>query len=284
MMEIKDVGRLDGIQSQNIEDEVDKALALLSANKEKEAIEKLEELSKTSNYFVRELVGKCMTKYQYQNKISRIAEGMLEHKIYGIRAAAFFFFYNLYQDKPEKIVKLLEERYDTVPYEVESIIYEMWRRHPAVMKQTLPKWLSSDIEKKRIVSFHGLELIAEKDPNFVLEFLTQALDDSSLEVQKKFTHILIQVVRSRPAEAYPYIREWIMNSSEKQSKLILISLKKILSIYLQKGLKDKTPDFMNLTRFVIYEWRGEQDKKLASMGYKLAQHLKRENDTNGFNN
>ncbi|MFA5498454.1 MAG: DNA alkylation repair protein [Candidatus Cloacimonadia bacterium] len=276
MMNIKDVGRLDGIQSQNIEEEVDKALALLDANKEEEAIEKLEELSKTSNYFVRELVGKCMTKYQYQNRISKIADGMLEHRIYGIRAAAFFFFYNLYQDKPEKIVELLEEHYNTVPYEVESIIYEMWRRHPNIMKETLPKWLSSDNEKKRIVSFHGLELIADKDPNFVLEFLSQALGDSSLEVQKKFTHILIQVVRSRPAEAYPYIREWIITGSEKRTRALLVSLKKIMSIYSQKGLKDKSADFMNLTRFVVNEWRNEQDKKLASVGHKLAVYLKRE--------
>jgi 3-methyladenine DNA glycosylase AlkC len=144
------------------------------------------------------------------------------------------------------------------------------------MKETLPKWLSSDNEKKRIVSFHGLELIADKDPNFVLEFLSQALGDSSLEVQKKFTHILIQVVRSRPAEAYPYIREWIITGSEKRTRALLVSLKKIMSIYSQKGLKDKSADFMNLTRFVVNEWRNEQDKKLASVGHKLAVYLKRE--------
>jgi len=280
MIEMKDVGRLDALQTQKIEDEVNKVFSLLDAKKDNQALSLLEELSKTSNYFIRELVGKLMTNYNNKKKMIKIASDMISHKIYGIRATAFFFFYNLYINEPKKIVTLLEDNYETVPWEVESIIYEMWKKHPNIMKEMMPKWLSSDIEKKRIVSFHGLELIAERDPVFVLDFLTKALDDQSLEVQKKVTHILLQVVRIRPAETYPYIREWIMTGSDKRIKTLLMSLKKILSIYLQKGLKDKSPDFMTLTKFIIYDWRGEKDRKISYVGNRLAKTIKRENSSN----
>src|SRR5690554_1600282 len=280
MIEMKDVGRLDALQTQKIEDEVNKVFSLLDAKKDNQALSLLEELSKTSNYFIRELVGKLMTNYNNKKKMIKIASDMISHKIYGIRATAFFFFYNLYINEPKKIVTLLEDNYETVPWEVESIIYEMWKKHPNIMKEMMPKWLSSDIEKKRIVFFHGLELIAERDPVFVLDFLTKALDDQSLEVQKKVTHILLQVVRIRPAETYPYIREWIMIGSDKRIKTLLMSLKKILSIYLQKALKDKSPDFMTLTRFIIYEWRGEKDRKISYVGNRLAKTIKRENSSN----
>ncbi len=278
MIQIKDVGRLDAVQIKNIENEVDKVFTSLDEKKDDKALSLLEELGKTSNYFIRELVGKLMTKYKNKRKITQLAKQMLSHKMYGIRATAFFFFYNLYSDEPKKIVSLLEENYDSVPWEVESIIYEMWRKHPGIMKEMMPEWLSSDIEKKRIISFHGLELIAERDPIFVLDFLTKALDDPSLEVQKKVTHILLQVVRSRPAETYPYIRQWIMNGGEKRTRSLLMSLRKILSIYMQKGLKDKSPEFMALTRFVIYDWRAEKDKKISYVGNKLAKLLKRESN------
>ncbi len=280
MIEIKDVGRLDALQTQTIEEEVSKIFTLLDAKKDDQARSLLEELSKTSNYFIRELVGKLMTNYNNRRKMTMIARDMISHKMYGIRATAFFYFYNLNVNEPKKIVTLLEEHYETVPWEVESIIYEMWKKHPNIMKEMMPEWLNSDIEKKRIVSFHGLELIAERDPHFVLDFLTKALDDESLEVQKKVTHILLQVVRTRPAETYPYIREWIMTGSDKRIKTLMMSLRKILSIYLQKGLKDKSPDFMALTKFVIYDWRGEKDKKVSYVGNKLAKMLKRENSSN----
>ena len=263
---------------QDIESEVNKAFALIDEKKDQEAVSLLEELSKSSNYFIRELVGKLMTNYKNTKKMSKIAEDMLTHKMYGIRATAFFFFYNLYIDDPKKIVTLLEESYESVPWEVESIIYEMWRKHLNVMKEMMPEWLKSEIEKKRIISFHGLELIAERDPSFVLDFISRALDDDSLEVQKKVTHILLQVVRSRPAETYPYIREWIMTGSDKRTRTLLMALKKILSIYLQKGLKDKSPDFMTLTKFVIYDWRAEKDRRIAFVGSKLAKMLKQENN------
>ncbi|MBW6515021.1 MAG: DNA alkylation repair protein [Candidatus Cloacimonetes bacterium] len=278
MIEIKDVGRLDALQMQNIEGEVNKAFALLDEKKEQAAMELLEELSKTSNYFIRELVGKLMTNYKNKKQITKIADQMLTHKIYGIRATAFFFFYNLYANDPKNIVAILEKNYESVPWEVESIIYEMWRKNQNVMKEMMPEWLKSDIEKKRIISFHGMELMAERDPTFVLDFLTRALDDESLEVQKKVTHILLQVVRSRPAETYPYIREWIMTGSDKRIRTLMMALRKILSIYLQKGLKDKSPDFMTLTKFVIYDWRAERDKKISYVGNKLAKLLKQEND------
>lgn len=276
MIEVKDIGRLDAIQSQNIEQEVNKVFKLIDEKKELLAIPHLEELSKTSNYFIRELVGKLMTNYKNKRKMTSIAQKMLQHKIYGIRATAFFYFYNLYSGEPKKIVSLLEESYDSVPWEVESIIYEMWRKSPKTMKEMMPEWLKSDIEKKRIISFHGLEMIAERDPIYVLDFLTKALDDPSLEVQKKVTHILLQVVRLRPAETYPYIREWIMTGGDKRVRTLMMSLKKILSIYLQKGIKDRSADFMTLTKFVIFDWRSEKDKKISYVGNRLAKMLKRD--------
>jgi len=204
---------------------------------------------------------------------------MLANKIYGIRATAFFYFYNKYLDDPDMLMALLEDNYDSVPWEVESIIYEMWKRRPGMMKEMMSRWLKSDVEKKRIISFHGLELIADRDPIYVLDFLTNALDDDSIEVQKKITHILLQVVKSKPAETYPYIREWIMTGSDKRVRSLLMSLKKIISIYTQKSFKDKSPDFMTLTRQILYDWKSEPYRRISSVGHKLAMMVKKEGNS-----
>ena len=278
---INDIGRLDQLQIKDVEELLAKVFKLLDDKEDEKAVEMLEEVSNTTNYFLRELIGKLMTNYSNQKKISKIAKRMLTNKIYGIRATALFYFHNRSSDNPDDLISLLEENYDSVPWEVESIIYETWKKKPAVMKEMMTRWLKSDIEKKRIISFHGLELVADRDPMYVLDFLTNALDDESVEVQKKITHILLQVVKSRPAETYPYIREWIMTGSEKRVRSLMISLKKIISIYTQKSFKDKSPDFMTLTRQVLYDWKAEPYRKISHIGHKLNLMIKREASSNG---
>ncbi len=279
---IKDIGRLEPSQIRDVEAEIEEIFSLLDKKKDK-AVAKIEELSNTTNFFLRELVGKLLTNYHNLEKMEKIASDMLQNKNYGTRATALFFFYNLSGNNPDKLVTLLEENYENIPWEVENIIYEMWRKRPDIMKKTMPQWLDSPIEKKRIVSFHGLELIADKEPIYILDFLAKAIDDESLEVQKKITHILMQIVRSRPAETYPYIRDWIMTAPDKRYRSLMMSLRKIVSMYQQKSTKDKSQDFMILTKHILFEWRGEPNRRLAGVGTKLSQML-RTGNSNGNGN
>lgn len=273
---IKDIGRLDAAETKKIEDFLAEIFSILDDGEVVKAIKMLEELCKTNNYFLREMVGKYLTKYHDQDKMSEIASDMLNSKVYGIRAAAVFYYFNKYLEDPPKLVSLLEENYDSVPWEVESIIYELWKNKPRTVKEMSLKWLDSDDEKKRMIAFHGLELIAETDTIFVLDFVTKAVDDPSMEIQKKITHIVMQMVKSKPAETYAYIREWIMTASDKRLRIIIQTLKKVISLYTQKNQKDKTPEFMMLTKHIINEWKSDQNKKVASIGNKLLQAYRKE--------
>ncbi len=273
---IKEIGRLDAFETQKIEDHIDEIFTLLDQGVVDKAIEMLADLCKTNNYYLREMVGKLLTKYKDQKKMDEIANDMLTRKVYGIRATALFYFFKKYINKPDMLISLLENNYDSTPWEVESIIYELWKKNPKINKKMSPMWLDAEDEKKRMISFHGLELIVEHDTLFVLDFLSKAIDDPSLEVQKKITHILLQIVKTRPAETYAYLREWILTGSEQRIKFITLTLKKIVSLYAQKNNRDKSHDFMTLTKTILHDWKSEHNKKVASVGKKLENITKKE--------
>ena len=89
------------------------------------------------------------------------------------------------------------------------------------MKNYMPQWQKDNDEVKRSLSLHGMENIASSDPKFIMSFIGNMIDDESLEVQKKITHILTQVGRSKPNKCYPIVKKWLEDAEDKRIKTIL---------------------------------------------------------------
>ncbi|MCK4313048.1 MAG: DNA alkylation repair protein [Candidatus Cloacimonetes bacterium] len=269
------IGRLDTEAKKELSSLLEKIFKLLDENKKDKAEKKIYSLAKTPNYFIREFVGAGLLNYSDQRKIMPIARRMLKHKIYGIRATAFFYLYNRYLDDSKKILALIDECAESIPWEVESIINEMWKQYPDLMKEKMKKWIETGNEKKRALSFHGMENISQSDPNFIMEFISKAIDDETLEVQKKITHILTQVARANPAIVFPYIREWLIDADEKRIKTIWVSMKKLANIVVQRNQKNKSYDFVLLTGQTINDWKNDENEIVATMGKKLSRIINR---------
>ena len=285
------IGRLDLPAIREIDELMNEIFDALN-KKSKASQEKgrviLYQLAKSPNYFVREYAGEKMAKSELKG-MPEIAATMLEHHLYGIRATALFYYYNLHKSEPDKIIEYLEKTYDTIPWEAESIIYELWKRFPIVMKERMGEWLTSEDDKKRAISFHGMENLSGAEPAFIMEFIGKAIDDESMEVQKKITHILTQVARLKPAICYPYIHEWLLTADEKRIKTMWVSMKKLANIVIQKSKRDKTQEFIILTQRTIADWRHDDNKSVAEMGSKLYHIIHHsgnkgdKGDSNGFN-
>jgi 3-methyladenine DNA glycosylase AlkC len=143
------------------------------------------------------------------------------------------------------------------------------------MKEVMPSWTASDNEKKRALSMHGMENIAGQDPQFVMNFVGNLIDDDSLEVQKKITHILTQVGRLRPNQCYPFIRQWLIDADEKRVKTIWVSMKKLANILVQRSRRDKSQEFIVVTQKTVKEWKADPDPNVSQMGLRLHQIIGR---------
>ena len=272
---MNEIGRLDGDDRKELNEIIDTIFAYLDKDKLELAQNKLIKISKTPNYFIREYLGKSLSDYKNKTKIKKIIKPMLKHRIYGVRATALFFFYDLDRDDPENVFKLLEKTFDSVPWEVESIINEMWRKFPEFMKENIVHWIDSDNSQKRALSFHGMENIAKSDPGFIMEFISKAIDDEKIEVQKKITHILTQVARVNPIVVFPYIREWLSVGSEKRIKTIWVSMKKLANIVVQRSRRDKSEEFVLLTQQTINDWAKDNNENVSNMGERLSYIINR---------
>lgn len=265
---LKKLGRLNHDDIRQINELIEEIFNLLDTDKEA-GEKKLISISKTPNYFIREELGKLLVKYHDKRKMVPLCKRMLKHKFYGVRATGLFYFFNNYRKEPNKIVDVLAETFETVPWESENIANVLWKEFPDVMKERMLEWIKSDNEKQRAISFHGMENIAASDPTYIMSFLAHAIDDESMEVQKKITHILTQVARSKPSDCYPYIREWLLNAGEIRMKTLWVSMKKLANIVIQKSKRDKTPEFIMLTNQTINDWKRDTNANVANMGKKL---------------
>jgi len=273
---IKEMGRLNLDDYKIMDAQVEKIFKSLDKGKRDQAIKLIEEMGNTANYFVREEMGKRLATYQGKGPLDEICAEMLDDFIYGIRATALFYFYYKRQDDPRVIVKTLEKTVETVPWESETICFELWKNYPEAMKEEMPHWAMSPSENKRSMSMHGMENIADKNPQYILTFIGRLLDDESEEVQKKIGHILTQVGRQRPLQTYANIRRWLVGASEERVDAIWQTLRQLGSIFSQKNQRDKGFDFMNVTRRVIQEWKNDPDPNVAQMSNRLGQLLRKQ--------
>ena len=270
----KKIGRLDNEAIYEIETELREFFEMLDGKDKDLAEKKIVDIAKTPNYFIREEIGRLLPKYHDQRRILPLFRKLLKHKFYGVKATSLFYFYNRYIDDPDKILEILETTYDSIPWETESIINELWKKYPQLMKREMPKWYQSGEEQKRSLAFHGIENVAESDPDFIMDFVNLAIGDESEEVQKKLAHILTQVARNNPAEIYPNIREWLISADNQRVKTIWGAMKKLTNFVNFKAKKDSDP-FSALTIQTIHDWRQDHHKNVSFVGKKLHEHIKK---------
>ncbi|MBN2460301.1 MAG: DNA alkylation repair protein [Candidatus Cloacimonetes bacterium] len=269
------IGRLDAESKKELENILNSIYELMDKGKKEKAEKELIRLAATPNYFIREFVGKELINYSDQRKILPIVKRMIEHKIYGVRATALFYYYQRFLNDAESLLDILKDTFESIPWEVESIINEMWKRFPDFMKERMKIWVKSDNSKKRALSFHGMENIAQSDPNYIMDFIGQAIDDDTMEVQKKITHILTQVARVNPIVVFPYIREWLCEANEKRIKTIWVSMKKLANIVIQRNRREKSQEFVILTQQTINDWIRDDNENVAKMGEKLSHIIRK---------
>ena len=267
---MNEIGRLNSENRKEFNIIIGDIFKQLDKGKIRPAEKKLIEISKTPNYFIREYVGKKLVEYEDRDKMVQIAEKMLTHRIYGVRATALFFLYYINIENPEKVLELLEITFDSVPWEVESVINGMWKRYPDLMKKNMTTWIQSENSQKRSLSFHGMESISHSDPIFIMDFIARAIDDDTMEVQKKITHILTQVARANPIIVYPYVLEWLAAADETRIKTIWVSMKKLANIVVQRNRRDSKEDFVVLTEQTVEDWRNDENENVSKMGDRLA--------------
>ncbi|MDZ4121126.1 MAG: hypothetical protein U1C33_01800, partial [Candidatus Cloacimonadaceae bacterium] len=123
---IKQVGRLNIDDIKLMEADLDKIFRNLDQGKADLAKKKILAIANTSNYFVREDLGKRLATYEGNSALDEICTEMLDDFLYGIRATALFYFYYKWQNKPEIIVKTIEKAFESVPWEAETLAFEMW--------------------------------------------------------------------------------------------------------------------------------------------------------------
>jgi len=272
---LRQVGRLTGDDLKIMDAQVEKVFKALDKDNSELAEKKIFELANTPNYFTREETGRRLAAYEGDGRLDEICSNMLEHRLYGIRATALFYFYYKRQDDPAVIIKIIEKTIESVPWESETICFEMWKRQSEIMKEQMPIWAKSDNEKKRAMSMHGMENIAGRDPAYIMNFISELLDDESEEVQKKITHVLTQVGRMRPVQCYAAIKGWLADADEKRIRTVWMTMKKLANILMQRSKRDKTHDFINVTQKTVKEWKNDPNPNISQMGNKLAQIMNR---------
>ena len=280
---IKEVGRLNIDDYKILDAQVEKIFKNLDKKNPELAIKQIMELGNTANYFVREELGKRLAVYTGKGNLDKVCGDLLEDFIYGVRATGLFYFYYKYQDSPQHIIKTLEKTFETVPWESETICFELWKSFPDAMREHMPLWAESPNEKKRAISMHGMENIAAKNPQFVLMFIGKLLDDDSEEVQKKISHILTQVGRVRPIQTYTNVRRWLIDADEARFHTIWQTLRKLANIFTQKSKRERGGDFMSITQRTVLEWKKDSNPNVQNMGNKLGSVVRMRNKANAKN-
>ena len=268
----KDLGRLELRDIRNQDEQLEKIFKFINDQKFEQARANLVKMLSTPNYFIREYIGKKLVEYKDGDMMDQVILMLLGHKVYGVRAATIFYYHKKYQKEPKRMLSLLEMSWGDTPWETEQVLYELWQKHPAIMKKEMIKWAESPFEKQRTLAYHGIETIASGDSIFITSIVEKNLDNESLEIQKKITNVLTHAVRINPAECYSFIREWLTDLSESRKRTLYIVMKKLVSIAMNSHSNNKTPrndEFYLLTMQVIKDWKSDPDKSISSLGEKL---------------
>ena len=271
---IKEIGRLNLDDYKLMDAQVEKIFRNLDKDKIDLARKQITEMANTPNYFVREELGKRLANYDGPGAMEDVCGELLEDHIYGIRATALFYFYYNRRSDPAVIIRILEKTVESVPWESETILFELWKASPDLMKSTMPVWAQSPSAKKRAMSMHGMDNIAIRSPQFVLTFIENLIDDESEEAEDKISHVLTQVGRYRPLHTYVNIRRWLKDGDENRARVLWNTMKKLASLIAQRNRKDQSPEFVSVTQRAIQDWRVDSAPIVSQMGNRLAQIIR----------
>ena len=266
---MNEIGRLDSDDRIKLNNELEEIFKLFEKDKLKLAEKRLVKVARTPNYFVREYIGRYLSQFHDKDKIEKMAIHLLKHKIYGVRATALFSLFSIHYDEPEVLYRFIEENYASVPWEVESIINDLWKRFPMIMKEYMKSWIDSEDSQKRALSFQGMDCIAYEDPIYIMNYIAKAIDDDTVSVQKKITHILAQVAKINPIIVFPYIREWLAEADDTRIRTIWISMKKLANIVAQKTKREERDEFVILTEQTVEDWKNDENGNVSEMGHRL---------------
>jgi len=272
---IKKIGRLSPDEKSELYSKTDEVIDTIK-DSPKKGLKELEKIATTQNYFARKKIGEIIANSEVKDEVEEFALKLLESNNYAQRATALFFCAEYYKNNPEKMIEILSNYYNDIRWEAENLMDNYWKSYPKLMKQNMLKWIESDDEEKRSLSFHGLENFTYHDPQFVLDFIKKVIDDESLEVQKKITHTIIQIAKTKPAVVYPHLREWLTEADDKRIKTIWVSMKKLANSLKNSNGRDrkKNKDFYMLTKDTIKEWKRDKNDKVNTMGKKLNKIIK----------
>ena len=273
----KDLGRLNLRDINENEAKILKIFSYIDADNIESATTNIIKLLSTSNYFIREFVGKKLVEYHDGNKMDQIVLTLVGHKVYGVRAGVTFYYYYKHTGNPAKIMSILEMSWNDTPWETEQILHEIWQKHAKFMKPEILKWSDSPFEKQKALAYHGIEAVAADDPQYIIRIIEKNLDDPSLEVQKKIAHALVQSVKAKPIVCYPFIREWLINASETRRNTIFSAMKKIVNLaahYNDSHKSNKKDEFYLLTMQAVNDWKSDPEKSVAELGKKLKEFSK----------
>jgi len=274
----RDVGRLSLKEIKENQAKVDAIFQYLDEDNEELAKTQIIDLLSTPNYYIRELVGKKLTEYQDGEKMDQVVLSLLGHKTYGVRAATIFYYFLKHFQDPMKILTILEMSWSDTPWETEHILHEMWTKYPDIMKVEMMKWATAVSDKQRTLAYHGMELLATTDPFYVTSCVEINLDDESIDVQKKISNVLNHVIKDKPAECLPFMREWLTKPTEQRTKTIYHVMKKLISkayTSAANGKISKTDDFYLLTMHTINDWKNDPLEHIAEIGTKLVNFAKK---------
>lgn len=263
------IGRLDADDKKELYLMIQDIFSLIDNEDEEKVKKELKRIGMTQNYFIREYIGQELGKLDTEKKLYDIFIEFLNHKFYGSRAIAIFYLSTMHANDVEKIFSILEQTFETTHWEVEAIIADLWKADPDFMKTNMLEWIQSDNPLRRALSFHGMEHISNTDPTYVMDFIEKAIDDNTIEVQKKITHVLTQIARDNPIIVYPYVRKWLLDASDKRIKTIWISMKKLANIVNQRARRDFNDKFVMLTEQTIDDWTHDNNQKVVTMGNNL---------------
>ena len=271
------LGRLDNRDIKDNEAKINKIFSFIEAGNAESARTNIVKLLDTSNYFLREYVGKKLCEYHDGEAMDQVIVSLIGHKVYGVRAAILFYYYEKYKNEPKNIIQVLDMSWSDTPWETEQILTEMWKKHQKLMKTEMLRWAESQFDKQKAFAYHGVEAITKVDPLYVLSLVEKNLDFPNGDVQKKIINALVGVLRAKPADCYSFVREWLTSPSESRTSSIQIAMRRLISISIQNhnNKPNKVDELYLLTMQVVNDWKSDPDPTVSELGTKLAAFAKK---------
>ncbi len=261
---------LDNESLIELELEIDNILILFKKKKTDLATRELARITHTNNFFLRKETGRLLFESQELKILDPILKVFLTNKAYGIRAVAFVYFSLKLQNSPESLLAFVGKYHKNIRWESEDIMNSLWEEYREDIKPQIKKFAKSKTIHLQELSFIGLEKIIDEDIDFVLEMVEIGLNNKAEEIQESVKKILDIIIKKKPIETYPYLREWLVICEKPAQQMILYFLKKIAKLISQSERKELSIEFMILAQQLIDDWKNDRNQEIKTIGNELS--------------